>query len=639
MIWVRRALTVPLGILLLFVLGAAIVTLEVSDTFLDPGYYPRELRDANFYEFVMVDMPTSALNEARQINGDMLPERFDENPLVTLGLSTDDIVASLNTALPPAWLQDVVEQVFDELGLYIAGERDEFAITVRAGDQAVAMVSEVKGLLSRADAYTLLFDEFVTPVVDDALSENTLVGLNITSEQLTGSVRNTVPPEWVQAQVEAALDEVTPYLVGETDFFEIRVQLADTAERALEEIKALLRETDAYDLLYDEVVAPALRSSLGESIELPVGVALTDGEVLKALREVAPPDWVQAQTELVIDEAGPYLVGRADDFAVTISLADNKRRAQRVIADLISTKVKEAAGRLPECTASQVGDVLSGALDSVPVCLPPDIHYDELVDSIIVGVAEAVDTFVLGAIPNEFVFTDAILRDTLTQSGGQQNVELLDQVRKIVRDGWSYSDADLRRDLFEAGGDKAVQGLDDAREFLADGWTYTHLDLREDLAANGDGSSLAGFDRARSIVGWARTLKLLVYVPMILILLSIGFLASNRWSERIAWAAGSLVVTAGIIFLVSGPIFDTIGESRIEKIVESSIADLELSGRFEKTQRLAADKLYEIATSAVDGFAAGIAMKSSFLLVLGLLAMAISLGWSHIKGFVQRYRY
>ena len=96
MIWVRRALTLPLGILLLFVLGAAIVFLEVSDTFLDPGYYPRELRDANFYEFVMVDVPTSALNEARQIDGDMLPERFDENPLVTLGLSTDDIVSTLS---------------------------------------------------------------------------------------------------------------------------------------------------------------------------------------------------------------------------------------------------------------------------------------------------------------------------------------------------------------------------------------------------------------------------------------------------------------------------------------------------------------------------------------------------------------
>ena len=639
MIWVRRALTVPLGILLLFVLGAAIVILEISDTFLDPGYYPRELRDANFYEFVMVDVPTSALNEARQIDGATLPARFDENPLVTLGLSTDDIVASLNTALPPEWLQDVVEQIFDELGLYIAGERDEFVITVRAGDQAVAMVSEVKVLLSRADAYTLLFDEFVTPAVDDALSKNTPVGLNITSEQLTGSVRNTVPPEWLQAQVEAALDEVTPYFVGETDSFEIRVQLADTAERALEEIKTLLRETDAYDLLYDEVVAPAVRSSLGESIELPIGITLTDGEVLTALREVAPPDWVQAQTERVIDEAGPYLVGRADTFAVAISLADNKRRAQRVIADLTSTKVEEAAGLLPECTASQVRNVLSGTLDSLPVCVPPGIHYDELVDSIVAGVSEAVDTYVLGAVPNEFVFTDVILRDTLIQSGGQENVELLDQVREIVRDGWAYSDADLRRDVFEAGGDDAVQRLDDLRGFLADGWTYTDRDLRDDLAANGDGSSLAELDRARSFASWARTLKLLVYVPMILILLSIGFLAGNSWSERIAWAAGSLVVTAGIIFLVSGPIFNTVGEPRIEKAAESSIADLELSGHFAKTQRLAADKLYEIATSAVDGFASGIAMKSSFLLVLGLLAMTISLGWSHIKGFVQRYRY
>ena len=92
--WVRRVLTIPLGVLVFVLLFVALVTLEISDTFLDPGYYPRELRKASIYEFVMVDLTTSAINEARQLNGEALPEGFDGNPLVNLGLSTEDVVTS-----------------------------------------------------------------------------------------------------------------------------------------------------------------------------------------------------------------------------------------------------------------------------------------------------------------------------------------------------------------------------------------------------------------------------------------------------------------------------------------------------------------------------------------------------------------
>ena len=57
---------------------------------------------------------------------------------------------------------------------------------------------------------------------------------------------------------------------------------------------------------------------------------------------------------------------------------------------------------------------------------------------------------------------------------------LVDEVREVLRDGWSYTDEDLREEL-EKRGDDLVETLEDIRSCLADGWTYTHLDLREDL--------------------------------------------------------------------------------------------------------------------------------------------------------------
>ena len=323
MIWVRRILTIPLGILLLALLVVAVTALEIDGTFLDPDYYTQELRDADIYEFALVDVTTSALNEGRNLTPeDLGTAKLDENPLVTLGLTTAEIVSSLNRAIPPEWVQSVVEQLFDGIGQYMAGRRDEFTVTIRAGDQVVAMVSEIKSLLRKADAYNLLFAELTHPAIEDSLAEKMPLGLNVSSDRLAESARIVVSPEWVQAEVEDALDEITPYIVGERDGFEIKVELSDRVEIALAEVKGLLRDVDAYDLLYDEVIEPAVVDSLAGRGGLPAGIVLTDEEVTSALKQVAPPRWVR-------DQAGPYLTGTADTLSVDISLVENKRGRAR----------------------------------------------------------------------------------------------------------------------------------------------------------------------------------------------------------------------------------------------------------------------------------------------------------------------
>ncbi|MDP6403127.1 MAG: hypothetical protein QF467_06230, partial [SAR202 cluster bacterium] len=92
MIWVRRLLTIPLGIFLFVFILLAVIFLQASGSFLDPDYYVKELRKANVYEFLLVDLVRSGLDEARELDSeDFTTEKLDENPLVTLGLSTDDV--------------------------------------------------------------------------------------------------------------------------------------------------------------------------------------------------------------------------------------------------------------------------------------------------------------------------------------------------------------------------------------------------------------------------------------------------------------------------------------------------------------------------------------------------------------------
>ena len=176
-----------------------------------------------------------------------------------------------------------------------------------------------------------------------------------------------MPPQWVQQQVEYVLDEVTPYVVGERDTFEVNIQLSDRVEVALIEVKKLLRETDAYELLYDQVIAPEVKKRIGDGAELPFGVTITPDEVLDGLRRVAPPGWVSEQTEMVIGSAGPYLTGKTDSFTIEVSLVDNKREAEVVLAELADKKVTELIDSLPKCASVQEAAAsLAGSLGGLP---------------------------------------------------------------------------------------------------------------------------------------------------------------------------------------------------------------------------------------------------------------------------------
>ena len=199
MIWLGRLISVPVGLVFLVLLLLTLVLLRVSNTFLDPGYYSEELDKANVYEFALNDALVLAIDEYRQRPA---PEGLDENPLTTSGLSTEDIVSSVNRALPPEWVQELVDQSFDQVGRYLTGERDEFEVTVRAGDRAEQLVEEVKGLMRKADAYELLFKRVVDPRVRDAVApgQKLPLGVEFPPDRLVESVRTIVPPAWVQGQ-------------------------------------------------------------------------------------------------------------------------------------------------------------------------------------------------------------------------------------------------------------------------------------------------------------------------------------------------------------------------------------------------------------------------------------------------------
>jgi hypothetical protein len=651
MIWIGRLFSLVLGVVLFALLLVTLVLLRVSDTFLDPGFYPRELENADIYEFVLVDLLSTALDEARELPPEKFSDEIDENPLETSGLSSERIVEAINRAVPPEYVQGLVEQSFDQFGRYLTGERDEFTFTLMAGDQVAIMVDEVKALLREADAYELLFSQGVEPAIRDAVTLELPLGVDVSSGRLVESVRAIVPPDWVRDQVEGTLDEATPYFLGEKDRFEIRVQLSDRVEVALEEVKSILREVDAFELLYTEVVEPAVLTNLDASVDLPFGVEVTQEEILSALREVAPPEWVQEQVEILIDDASPYLTGKEDRFSTEISLVENKRLAGEVIAELVNSRLDAVIESLPKCqTRAEIAAALQGATGGLPSCVPSELSVSQLIDRSGIDVAGTVQKAVLGSIPNRIRFTDSQVLSALKQAGAGDNADLVDDVREILRDGWVYTDEDMKTDLAELD-DEAVENLESIRAFLADGWTYTDIDFKEHLAKY-DPIPLSGEDLffvpdtpleqlniVRKWLDWARTFRWVIYVPMILLLVVVGFLGGRGWSGRVIWASSFLLVSAGIIVVIAGPVYSSLSSSGFDQAREEALKEIdkEADQDFLNTSRLVANKSIDVGESIANDFVSGIRNSAVNLALISLVAILIAVFWNAITDVIIRY--
>ena len=634
MIWVRRFLIIPLGLVFFVLLVLALVVFRIGETFLEPQFYTEQLAKADIYNFVLDELPTTAIEELRSKEADFFSETLEENLLVATALSTDEIVSSLGRAMPPSWVQEQVDQVIDQAGDYITGERDSFEITITAAERVTATTQEVKALVRDARLYAPIFDQFVTPEIDETLAEEGGLPFNVSlsGEDIVAAVQRVAPEDWVKDQVDQALDEVTAYMVGDQENFEINVLLADRADVALTEIKALLMRASFFELLFDEVMDPMLEGSLSQFTQMPFGVSITQEEITSALRELVPPDWLEEQALVVIDEAGPYLTGKTDSFRAGIPMADRREVAITIIEDLTQSKLNALVAGLPECSTGQLPfQGIAPSLDELPQCVPPGIQVQSLVALLDIDVTGGVRDMIGSQIPDELVYTQADLRQALGGPGGESSLEVLDNLREIIGQGWTYTSTDLRADLLSKQGEDSIDRLDDVRAALSEGWTYTDADLREDLTSddeNDDGQEfLDDLDDFRSRLSLARDLRFLVYVLWALLLAGIGVLGGRHWWSKIAWAAATLGISAAIVFAASGPIYDSIGQSRIDDLRAELLQDQDIQG---PTELLVAEKGLDVVQTVADDFLAGIEASSLTLLVGALVVLGISLAWPRL---------
>ena len=619
MIWVRRIIALPFIILAFVTFQVGILAQQTASNLISPSFYLETLADSNIYSFLLTDLPTTALKDVRKANS---------NPIIDQsGLSDETIVTSINTILPPDWLQSNFESTVTGVGDYVTGKTDEFAISIPVDERVQAASDQITFILNESDIYKMVMENQVRPVVSEASKNKLPFDVSVNEEQLMSSIQKIISKEWLTGEIDSVLTEVVPYAVGSEDTFSLVVTVDDRIEVAVGEIKSLMADANAYEALFEGSIAPNISSSIGNSAKLPYGIEITDEEISSIIKKTAPPSWMQRTTESVLDNATPYLVGKTDEFKISINIEPNKEEAVSDLMDLAERKFNDKLTDLPDCDPSEVVNILNSPVAGLPSCYPSDPALKQQMQgftkSYVTTVISAVRPQIINTIPNSIEFDQNSLREVVPPEA----LESFDQGREIVKEGYIFTEKDLENLIKQGAGDNSWNQVAKVRNSLSKGIQYNEQDFRihiETVTADG-GQTLSMLDQMRGILKLVHMFNMAVYIPTILIAAIVGFLGGRGWIQRLMWAAITMLIASILVYAIWGPVYSSIAEPIIHVQIDqiASQASGQIAPQFLATESLVVQQVTNIGKIAISKFISGI---SGTALMTSILSLAIIVG-------------
>lgn len=368
----------------------------------------------------------------------------------------------------------------------------------------------------------------------------------------------------LRARVEQAADEVLPYLAGRTDQMSVRPRF----DRWVLAIPETLARLEFPTWLVDTVLAHKLRPALEALAAEPLGVPVDPGDADQVAREIAPPEWIDAQVVGATYAVARWAVGKQRTFEIRIDYADRvevatevfKRLLRRsdveqVIVDrVVIPMAEQGLAELPAFSERIDRDLLEA---TVRRAAPEDwlaSQVDGLVDALGDWLAGRTETFSYTVQTGALAPTaEAIVTEMLDRTLGEELSRaaarpLIERVRAYFPRTTTWGEPELAGGV----GQESWQQLLVLRGFIAEGFTYDQNDLRRDL--QGLGLDDGAVDRMRHVLG-----ESYVYTELDLASGGLGtdterLLQTVRGVALDAWAAYLLALLALIALLVAaGP--------------------------------------------------------------------------------------
>ncbi|MEE8517749.1 MAG: hypothetical protein V3S98_01325 [Dehalococcoidia bacterium] len=617
LIFIRRFFAVLLIPIFLILFLGTIVTFRVNATLLEPSFYTDRLEESDAFVFLYDEGIPAAFEEAerRDARGQSGGFNLEEDIPLNLGLTPDRVAAYGRRIIPPEWLEENIAVAVNAAVPYFTGDADTFAINIRVDDRVEEAADVAAELIQDADIYGYLIDDIAVPEIDSRREDflEDLPFISLTTQELVDGMREVVPESWLKEQIDGAIDEITPYMVGKTETFSITIPLQERAALGLVVVERwLLQSIDdgAYEYLLEEQIAPVVQSGLGAAIDLPYGVTVSNEEVVAALGEVLPPEWVADRVEEAIEQIGPYLIGETDTFTLVIPLKDRTEAAAATLVDAADAKFQAVYDSLAVCSLQDLLS-LDLTLTELPSCKPPLISYQDLKAAVGLDVLEQLILGIVEPLPDSIEVTPDELFAAIDATG---NTVSVDEVRTMLREGYVFTEQDLRKLIVDQSDAGTLETFDDIRGYLRDGFDFNDGQIRERLSDD----DFQSFDDGRGWVDRGRSLLFVLIILLLLLAAIIGFLGGRSWGTRLTWA-GVPALTAGFVTVV---LFGGIG--RLVRAVDAnslgvgqSITSRIFSSEDEAKYGVLITKLTEVNDALVSSFVNPIVFQAAVVALLG----------------------
>ena len=191
--------------------------------------------------------------------------------------------------------------------------------------------------LQEADFYTFVHDPFVPYLLDEAFDETDeprLRALEAFEDDIAEAVRVGIPPRDIQQVVEDAIYSMWPYLIGESESFEINIALSARTRLALETLAESVRSGD--DAAYETLVMLMTEQFEEELSDLPIVADVSPEDMEAYVRRIAPKEWLFEQAADVIGESALYVIGDIDTLDIIVPVGERDEAIDFVIADLLN---------------------------------------------------------------------------------------------------------------------------------------------------------------------------------------------------------------------------------------------------------------------------------------------------------------
>jgi len=440
--------------------------------------------------------------------------------------------------------------------------------------------------------------------------------LAISEEEMETMLRRVVPEDWLLKQIDHAIDEMVPYLTKETEYFTLEIDLMEPLNKLEGVLIDFLSKPETYDSLFTDMLAPALQQNLGEVTELPLGIELTDDEIIATAKNMLTLEWYQELVQDLVGQIFAYLRGTQDELELTIQLVDRKPGIAEALSQLADEKVESAFDDLPVCSGAHLLELLSDpSLENI-LCRPFDISYQEFKDLVGIDIGSLVQPIIEVAIPDEWTLTEADMNQLF---GGEGEDNILSQLRELVQEGLTFTDGDLIEIM-----DTDAAALEDIRKLIADGLVFTERDLRDLISDTGEGGAseqLTTFEQVRSGLGMAKQWVNFIWIIPFLMMVGVGALGGRRWSSRLIWAAALLAAMAISAYIIFGPVFSATAQPMIDQALAMEF------GQAEGITLLIAEKGNILAHNAIDSFVSGLRNQSLGLIIASVVLIGTGVVW------------